>query len=498
MMIRRIATVCVALLMVVSIVGCVTTGNDTSTFAVPDDAKVKPQSVANGFATFEHEGSTWVFSTASEEVHKFMAGEELAKHVTKMKATSAGIMKLKAPDTETINGYLAAQPRYVTRTIDGYLWVFIEGSDELKTVDGGGELAKHVTRLANVNGKVQTIKAPDTATLKGYLASGGSMGTSGSTAPAPKTTAGGNNNLAIASQLARDAQSGTAPSKTGTHTNVKANTTTASQTNTTQVAAPAKTVTPSAVRSGFVIFEEEAATWVFASNSKELVAHQAGKELAKHSTKLKAAPGGIIKIKAPDQGTIDAYLAAKSGFVTRVIDGYLWVFVEGSAEQKAVDAGNELAKHVTKLTNVGGTVRTIKAPSIEVLNAYNAATPGIAARIVDGYLWVFAPKSETLALVDAGSEPAKHVTKLLNVNGQVRTVRAGDMSVINAYHASKPGFETMVVDGYTWIFKQGAPEFNTVLNGGELAKHVTKMSAVNGSVQTFKAPDADTLAAYMR
>ena len=81
------------------------------------------------------------------------------------------------------------------------------------------------------------------------------------------------------------------------------------------------------------------------ASSKELAEFEKHGELAKHVIRP-AGPAGIT-IKAPEAETIDSYLTTKPGFVTRLVDGRLWVFRSGSAELAEFDQQGELAKHVT-------------------------------------------------------------------------------------------------------------------------------------------------------
>ena len=121
-----------------------------------------------GFATTVRDGRLWAFRKGSKELEAFQGGGESAKHVTRIGAGPNG-MTLKAPDTETLDEYLASKPGYLVKIDDGRLWVFRKGSKELEAFQRGGELAKHVTRIgAGPNG--MTLKGPDTETLDGYLA----------------------------------------------------------------------------------------------------------------------------------------------------------------------------------------------------------------------------------------------------------------------------------------------------------------------------------------
>jgi len=60
-----------------------------------------------GFHTELHDGRLWVFKAGSEELEMFQKNGELAKHVIRPKAGPDG-MTIKAPDTETIDAYMAS------------------------------------------------------------------------------------------------------------------------------------------------------------------------------------------------------------------------------------------------------------------------------------------------------------------------------------------------------------------------------------------------------
>lgn len=252
-----------------------------------------PSSVTAGFVTFDMENATWIFRDNSPELDKFAKGEELAKHSTKLVSTAQGVKVYKSDEVDTIKAYLALKPGFATRIVDQYLWVFADGSPELAVIDNGGELAKHVTQIASVGGKVQTVKAPDMDVLVDYKAS----------------------------------------------------------------------------MPGFVAMHHNGYLWVFHDDAEELDIIRSGGELAKHTTRITAEHGTI---KAPDSETIAAYQAAKPGFVTRIVDGYLWVFADGSEELAVIKGGGELAKHVTRITSTPSGVMTIKSPDMQVVKAYLA------------------------------------------------------------------------------------------------------------------------------
>ena len=123
-----------------------------------------------GYVKIEKEKAVWVFMANDATLEDFKAGKELAKHVTKMKNQDGEIKIYKAPDSDTLKGYLAMKPGFVTRVQEGYLWVYKLGSEELVKALKGEELAKHTTSMKNVNGQIITFKAPSKEVIDGYLA----------------------------------------------------------------------------------------------------------------------------------------------------------------------------------------------------------------------------------------------------------------------------------------------------------------------------------------
>jgi hypothetical protein len=246
-----------------------------------------------GFFAEIREGRLWVFRADDEELSRFRAGSEPAKHVTRIRVGPAG-MTVKSPDTETVNEYLAAKEGFYTQVVDGRIWVFRPDSPELVKFRSGGEPAKHVTRIsAGPSG--MTVKAPDTETVDAYVCS----------------------------------------------------------------------------KPGFFTEMKEGRLWVFREGDDELARFRSGGELAKHVTRVKAGPGGVT-VKAPDTETLDAYMTARDGFYTQMVDGRLWVFVDGSSDLESFRGGNEPAKHVTRVKAGPGGV-TVKAPDTETLDAYLAS-----------------------------------------------------------------------------------------------------------------------------
>jgi len=151
--------------------------------------------------------------------------------------------------------------------------------------------------------------------------------------------------------------------------------TAATGTTTTATAAaaakPANQAGSAYARPGFVTLIEDGRLWVFKQDAKELAAFKAHGELAKHVIRPAAGPMGMT-LKAPDTETIQAYVAAKPGFVTLIEDGRVWVFKHDAKELAAFKAHGELAKHVIRPA-AGPMGMTIKAPNTETINAYIAA-----------------------------------------------------------------------------------------------------------------------------
>ncbi len=123
-------------------------------------------------------------------------------------------------------------------------------------------------------------------------------------------------------------------------------------------------------REGFVTRMEDGRLWVFLSGSEKLADYDKSGELAKHVIRPGKGPGGVT-IKAPEGSIIDAYMLAKPGFITRVEDGRLWVFRAGSSEFKQFEKSGELAKHVIR-PGAGPLGMTIKAPDTATVDTYMA------------------------------------------------------------------------------------------------------------------------------
>jgi len=243
-----------------------------------------------GFAVFEEDGRLWVFEISSVELTEYVTKGELAKHVIRPGVGPAG-MTIKSPNADTISRYLATKPGFQLRMDDGRLWVFAEGSEDLRDYDQQGELAKHVIRPGTGPMGI-TLKSPDAETLDAYLAS----------------------------------------------------------------------------KPGFEVKFDDGRLWVFRSWSDEWSEFQDKGELAKHVIRPGAGPNGLT-LKSPDAETMDAYIVAQPGFVTKFEDGRVWVFRIGSPELASFEKDGELAKHVIR-PGAGPAGLTLKGPDSATIEAY--------------------------------------------------------------------------------------------------------------------------------
>ncbi len=138
-----------------------------------------------GFHTKVDQGRLWVFKQGAKEIAEFAEHGELVKSVTRV-AVGPNRMTVRAADGETIDAYLAAEPKtvnatvaaaadpyarpgFITKVKDGRLWVFKEGAKELAEFKQHGELVKSVTRVAAGPNRI-TVRSGDAETIDAYLA----------------------------------------------------------------------------------------------------------------------------------------------------------------------------------------------------------------------------------------------------------------------------------------------------------------------------------------
>ena len=113
------------------------------------------------------DGRLWVFRQGSEELKKFKEDGEPAKIVIRPGAGPGGIT-LKGPDGDTLLAYIAAKKGFETFVDDGRIWIFRSGSKALKDFKTNGEPAKIVIR-PGAGPLGVTLKAAENETIDAYL-----------------------------------------------------------------------------------------------------------------------------------------------------------------------------------------------------------------------------------------------------------------------------------------------------------------------------------------
>lgn len=121
-----------------------------------------------GFATFEKDGRLTVFRLEDPALVEFQTARDLVKSVTHIGVGPNGCT-VRAPDDETIAGYVLARPGFVTRVVDGRIWVFTAGSEDFAEFCKNGEPAKCVTRIG-AGPEGQTVRSSDQAVIDAWLA----------------------------------------------------------------------------------------------------------------------------------------------------------------------------------------------------------------------------------------------------------------------------------------------------------------------------------------
>jgi hypothetical protein len=124
------------------------------------------------------------------------------------------------------------------------------------------------------------------------------------------------------------------------------------------------------------------------------------------------------------------------------------------------------------------------------------AKRGFFTAVEDGRLWVFRIGTKELADFIKSGEPAKQVIRPVAGPGGM-TVKSADNEIITEYLATKCGFVSLVDDGRLWVFREGSEALAEFKTSGEPAKHVIRPAA-GPQGMTVKAPDSETLDAYLR
>ena len=102
----------------------------------------------------------------------------------------------------------------------------------------------------------------------------------------------------------------------------------------------------------------------------ELAEFDSRGELAKHVTWPAAGPNNVT-LKGANEETLRAYLASRTGFVTFIEDGRIWVFRVGSPDLADFEKNGEPAKCITR-PGAGPLQMTVKSVDTDTLDAYLA------------------------------------------------------------------------------------------------------------------------------
>jgi sugar lactone lactonase YvrE len=245
---------------------------------------------------------------------------------------------------------------------------------------------------------------------------------------------------------------------------------------------------------GFLTVNEDGRLWVFRLKSKQVCDFFAKGEPAKCVVRPGAGPGGMT-LKGAEADTLLEFVATKPGFTVKTADGRLWVFRSGSEQLSEFEEQGELAKHVIR-PGAGPMGVTLKAPDAETIDDYLLRRKGFVTKVIDGRVWVFREDADELADFEADGELAKHVIRPGAGPGGM-TVKAPDTETILEFTASRDGFHVVSQDGRLWVFREGSEAMKDFQEKGELAKHVIRPGAGPDGV-TLKAPDTETLDAFMR
>lgn len=145
------------------------------------------------------------------------------------------------------------------------------------------------------------------------------------------------------------------------------------------------------------------------------------------------ANGAGAEANAAAQAAEAAY--DKPGFVTKVVGGRLWVFAADSADYADFCRHGEPTKSVNRI-GAGPNGMTVRAPDFATIDAYTLAKAGFVTKNIDGRIWVFAAGSKDYDDFCKTGEPAKCVTRIgAGPNGE--TIRSTDAAVIDAWLAAK-------------------------------------------------------------
>ncbi|MEW4565010.1 hypothetical protein AB1K70_20965 [Bremerella sp. JC770] len=135
--------------------------------------------------------------------------------------------------------------------------------------------------------------------------------------------------------------------------------------------------------------------------------------------------GTLVKSSA-DQAAFN-----RRGFVTKVVDGRLWVLALDSPSVAELVAGEGPEKHVT-LPGAGPDRKTLKSDSRETALRYLFSKPGFATHFEDGRAWIFAKDTDAAKQFAAEGLPEKHVTRV-GAGPMRTTIKAPDTETIDLF-----------------------------------------------------------------
>jgi hypothetical protein len=187
-----------------------------------------------------------------------------------------------------------------------------------------------------------------------------------------------------------------------------------------------------------------------------------------------AGPGGMT-LKGADMDCLLGYVVARPGFYTKMDDGRLWVCRAGSEEAETIASGGELGKRVIRPA-AGPRGMTVMGPDNETIEEYLTAKPGFVTRYEDGRLWVFKAGSDQLAEFDAGTESAKIAIRP-GAGPRGMTLKSVEPETISEYIVAQEGFATFLSDGRIWVFRHGSPGLEEYKASGEPGKCAVRPGA---------------------
>jgi hypothetical protein len=196
---------------------------------------------------------------------------------------------------------------------------------------------------------------------------------------------------------------------------------------------PSTSATQRLPKPGFAVREHKGRTWVFYEGSKELEKFDAGAVPPDHATRLSNVDGKISKLYGPSSDTIRAYVDSPFGFVIRHDKGMPWVFRAGSKPLALVMAGGEIEASVTRLRSTDAGVIKFRAPDADTLDAFFACRPGFVLLNTPTATWVFLEEHPELRYALKGEFPESHISRLRVVDGKEVLFKAPDALTLDLY-----------------------------------------------------------------